>query len=273
MPSSPSGVNPSDTKTRLAAVTSASPTTMSQSMMGLAARPGTDVLPTCSIATTGTPASSIAVAYRSRSIAKRSGQARSYSTTVITGPPYGPATPSDRELPAAVVPATTAVIQMCRARHTEPQFLRPWSSDSANGREAGVAWARGSRLRVAASASMRAPAPHYPVPLVLRAFLGLGELFREVRGQWLIAEVFAGERAGAVRHRAQVDGVPDDLGLRDLCPDQGAPAGHRLGAEDAAAARGQVGHDRADVLVGNHGRELVDWLEQLHLRLGGGVPE
>src|SRR5215471_12217013 len=96
MPSSPSGVKPSDITTVLAAATWLSRTTMSQSMMGLAARPGTDVLPTCSIATTGTPALAIAAAYSSRSIAKRSGHAGSYSTTVITGPLYEPGqAPSD----------------------------------------------------------------------------------------------------------------------------------------------------------------------------------
>jgi hypothetical protein len=56
---------------------------MSQSMTGLAARPGTEVLPTCSMATTGTPAAAIAPAYSCRSCSNRCGQAGSYSTTTI----------------------------------------------------------------------------------------------------------------------------------------------------------------------------------------------
>ena len=57
---------------------------MSQSMTGLAARPGTEVLPTCSIATTGTPAASMAAAYSARRRSKRAGQAGSYPVTTIT---------------------------------------------------------------------------------------------------------------------------------------------------------------------------------------------
>ena len=50
---------------------------MSQSMTGLAARPGTDVLPTCSIPTTGTLAAAIAPAYSCRSRSNRTGHAGS----------------------------------------------------------------------------------------------------------------------------------------------------------------------------------------------------
>ncbi len=43
-------------------------------MTGLPARPGTEVLPTCSMATTATPAAAIAAAYSRRSPSNRSGQ-------------------------------------------------------------------------------------------------------------------------------------------------------------------------------------------------------
>src|SRR5215469_3520260 len=55
VPSSPPGVNPSPVRARDAAATSFRATTTSQAIAGLAASPGTDVLPTCSIDTTGTP--------------------------------------------------------------------------------------------------------------------------------------------------------------------------------------------------------------------------
>jgi hypothetical protein len=84
MPSSPSGLKPSATKVCEAAMTAGWATTMSQSMTGLAASPGTAVLPTCSIAVTGTPAAAMAPAYSSRSDSNRRGQLRSYSTTTIT---------------------------------------------------------------------------------------------------------------------------------------------------------------------------------------------
>jgi hypothetical protein len=58
IPSSPTGRNPRATSTSDAASTCCSTTTMSQSMTGFAAKPGTAVLPTCSIATNGTPAES-----------------------------------------------------------------------------------------------------------------------------------------------------------------------------------------------------------------------
>ena len=62
-------------------------------------------------------------------------------------------------------------------------------------------------------------------------------------------------------------GVDDDLELGDLRFDEGAPAGHRLRAEDSATAGGQVGHDRADIVVRDEDGNLVDGLEQRHLRL------
>jgi hypothetical protein len=51
---------------------------------GFAAKPGTEVLPTCSMATTGTPAAAIARAYSRRSCSNRPGHAGSYSATTIT---------------------------------------------------------------------------------------------------------------------------------------------------------------------------------------------
>jgi hypothetical protein len=53
-------------RTLVAAATSFSATTMSQSMTGLAANPGTEVLPTCSMATTGALASANAPRYSRR---------------------------------------------------------------------------------------------------------------------------------------------------------------------------------------------------------------
>ena len=84
IPSSPSGAKPRPVRTPDAAATSCSATTMSQSMTGLAARPGTEVLPTCSMATTGTSAAAIAAEYSSRSRSNRLGQSGSYSATRIT---------------------------------------------------------------------------------------------------------------------------------------------------------------------------------------------
>src|SRR5580692_5640333 len=93
MPRSPRGLNPSPVRACAAAAASCPATTMSQSMTGLAARPGTDVLPTCSMASTGTPAAAIASAYSCRSFSNRPGHAGSYSTTRIT-----PANLVEREL-------------------------------------------------------------------------------------------------------------------------------------------------------------------------------
>jgi hypothetical protein len=93
-PVRPPGVKPSDTRTLLAAVTSALPTTMSQSMTGLAARPGTDVLPTCLIALTGTRAAAMAAAYSARKASKRSGQEGSYSTTARSSRHKADSTPT-----------------------------------------------------------------------------------------------------------------------------------------------------------------------------------
>jgi hypothetical protein len=67
-----------------AAATSCPATTISQSMTGLAARPSTEVLPTCSMATTGTPAAAIAPVYSRRNRSNRCGHAGSYSATTIT---------------------------------------------------------------------------------------------------------------------------------------------------------------------------------------------
>jgi hypothetical protein len=64
-------------RTMVAAATSFSATTMSQSMTGLAANPGTEVLPTCSMATTGTLASADAATYSLRSASNRSDHAGS----------------------------------------------------------------------------------------------------------------------------------------------------------------------------------------------------
>ena len=63
MPRSPRGVNPSPVRACDAAAASGSATIMSQSMTGLAASPGTEVLPMCSMAATGTPAAAMAAAY------------------------------------------------------------------------------------------------------------------------------------------------------------------------------------------------------------------
>src|SRR6266851_2638484 len=73
MPSSPTAVNASPIKVRDAAATSCSATTISQSMTGLAARPGTEVLATCSMATTGTPTAAFASASRARPPAPAAG--------------------------------------------------------------------------------------------------------------------------------------------------------------------------------------------------------
>ena len=71
-----------------AAATSCPSTTMSQSITGLAASPGTAVLPTCSMDTTGTPAASMASAYTRRNSSNRIAQTGSYSTTRITSATY-----------------------------------------------------------------------------------------------------------------------------------------------------------------------------------------
>ena len=49
----------------------------------LAASPGTEVLPTCSMATRGTPAAAIAAVYSRRNSSYRRGQLGSYSDTWI----------------------------------------------------------------------------------------------------------------------------------------------------------------------------------------------
>ncbi len=82
-----------------------------------------------------------------------------------------------------------------------------------------------------------------PVPLPL-SLVGSCHLFCEVRGERLVPQVFARERAGAVRHGAQVDRVADDLELGDLRLDEGAAAGHWLGAEERPRPRRD---DRSDM--------------------------
>ncbi len=85
----------------------------------------------------------------------------------------------------------------------------------------------------------------------------------------------ARERARAGGHRAQFDGVPDQLGGRHLGPDQGALVAGRvgLGAQHPAAPAGQVAHHRADEVVRDPDGDLVDRLEQRHLALLGGLPQ
>ena len=61
MPSSPSGSNPSEISTPHAGTTWSAATTTSQSTIGSAASPGTEVLLTCSIARTATPERVMAV--------------------------------------------------------------------------------------------------------------------------------------------------------------------------------------------------------------------
>lgn len=73
MPSSPNGWKPRPTKTSDAGATWSAVTTMSQSMIGLLASPGTEVLPTCSMATTSTSDRARAAVYSSLSASKRCG--------------------------------------------------------------------------------------------------------------------------------------------------------------------------------------------------------
>lgn len=75
--SSPNARNPNPTSTFEAAPTRSAATTMSTSMTGFAASPGTAVLPTCSIPTTGTPAAASAAAYRPRNSRKSAAHAGS----------------------------------------------------------------------------------------------------------------------------------------------------------------------------------------------------
>jgi hypothetical protein len=58
-PKPPTGSYPIATSAETPASTASSGTTMSMSMIGFAAKPGTDVLPTCSMLTMGTPSRAI----------------------------------------------------------------------------------------------------------------------------------------------------------------------------------------------------------------------
>ncbi len=83
----------------------------------------------------------------------------------------------------------------------------------------------------------------------------------------------AGEGAGAVGHRPQVDGVADQLGAGHVGAHGGPLVAGLVVAEQPAAPRGQVAHHRADVLAGHDDRDLLVGLQQAQRRGIRGVAE
>src|SRR5262245_24147289 len=99
------------------------------------------------------------------------------------------------------------------------------------------------------------------------------DLGRDLRGHRLMPNIGAGEGAGTMRERPQVDRIPRHLQLWHLGLDEGATSTDGFGTENPTAAGRQVAHDAADVFVGDQDRYLVDGLEQIDFARGRRIPE
>ncbi len=88
-----------------------------------------------------------------------------------------------------------------------------------------------------------------------------------------MAQVGAGELGGAVGEGAQVDRVADEFEFGDLGAQQGEAGAAGLGAEDAAAAGGEVAEDGAEVVVGQQDADGGDGFEQADDGVFGGVAQ
>ena len=99
----------------------------------------------------------------------------------------------------------------------------------------------------------------------------LDDLLLNVAGSFLVANELAGERSATLSHGAQVDGVGAHLGHGDLSLDglHAVLSGHA--EHGAAALGGDIGHDIAEVRVGDGDLEQADRLKNGGLGLGDTV--
>src|SRR5581483_4635904 len=100
----------------------------------------------------------------------------------------------------------------------------------------------------------------WPFPLFSLLALGVDDLARDRLRNVLVAIELHGERGPPLRRRAQVGGVAEHGGERDARRDDLGVAA-RLQPEDVAAARVEVPHHVAEVLLGGHDLDGHDRLE------------